>query len=299
MRVVVTGREGQLVRSLVERAAPHPGIEILPLGRPELDLSDTASIGPALARAGGDAIVSAAAYTAVDQAEDEPELAFRVNGEGPGEIARAARAAGVPVIHVSTDYVFPGTGTGAHTEDMATGPLNVYGASKLAGEDAVRASGADHLILRTAWVYSPFGRNFVRTMLGLAQTREEVRVVDDQVGNPTSALDIADAILAVLARTRRGEPWQGGTYHFAGTGETSWAGFAAEILDASRALGGPGARVVPIGSADFPTRARRPANSRLDSSRFSRDFSHGAPCWQESLRPVIARLLDEGTSMRT
>jgi dTDP-4-dehydrorhamnose reductase len=291
MRVVVTGREGQLVRCLVERAAVHPGVEIVPLGRPELDLADPASVGCALERAGGDAIVSAAAYTAVDQAEDEPELAFRVNGESPGQIASAARAAGVPVIHVSTDYVFPGTGNGAHTEDMATGPRNVYGASKLAGEEAVRASGADHLILRTAWVYSPFGRNFVRTMLGLAQTRDEVRVVADQIGNPTSALDISDAILGVLARVRDGDPWQGGTYHFAGTGETSWAGFAEGVFEASRALGGPGARVVPIASAEFPTKASRPRNSRLDSGRFARDFGHCAPAWQESLRPVIARLV--------
>lgn len=291
MRIVVTGREGQVVRSLVERASSNPSIEIIALGRPELDLADVASIAPAIVRARPNVVVSAAAYTAVDKAEDEPELAFRINEEGAGEVARAARMADASVIHLSTDYVFSGDHIAPYSEGMPTEPKSIYGASKLGGERAVADANPRHLIMRTAWVYSPFGDNFVKTMLKLAETRDRLMVVDDQRGNPTSALDIADAVLAVANRWRTGSGEPFGRYHFAGTGETTWCGFAREILATSSDFRGPSAEVKPIASREYPTRVERPRNSRLDSSRFALDFGFRAPPWRESVRTVVHRLL--------
>jgi dTDP-4-dehydrorhamnose reductase len=236
-------------------------------------------------------VVNAAAYTVVDQAEDEPDVAHAVNALSAGEIARAAAGAALPVIQISTDYVFDGTKTSPYVETDATGPKGAYGASKLAGEHGVAAANARHIIMRTAWVYSPFGKNFVRTMLKLAETRDELRVVGDQQGNPTSAHDIADAVLAVTAHIEAGgfDAW--GVFHFAGTGDTHWAGFAEEVFRQSAALGGPSALVTPITTAEYPTKATRPANSRLDCSRSAKVFGHSAPQWPDSLARVIARLL--------
>jgi len=292
MRILVTGVHGQVVQSLVERGMAQ-GHVVLPLGRPHLDLArdDAAAMEAALAVASPDAVVSAAAYTAVDKAEAEPELAFAVNARGAGNLAAAVHALGVPLVHLSTDYVFSGEGTRAWREDDRTGPKGVYGASKLAGEVAVLAACSDSAVLRTSWVYSPFGVNFVKTMLRLAETRYEVGVVADQVGNPTSALDIADGVLAVAANLLA-DPAAGqrGLFHMAGAGETSWAEFAKAIFSASLAHGGPAARVNPITTADYPTPATRPANSRLDCTRLAEVHGVRLPPWQGSLEQVIARL---------
>ncbi|MER8894562.1 dTDP-4-dehydrorhamnose reductase [Mesorhizobium sp. M0676] len=292
MRLVVTGREGQVATSLLEAGQGLAGVEVVAVGRPQLDLARPDTVFEALAAARPEVIVSAAAYTVVDQAEDEPELAFAVNAAGAGKVAEAAARLGVPVIHLSTDYVFDGTKTGAYDEADATAPLGVYGASKLAGEQAVAAASPRHVILRTGWVYSPFGKNFVKTMLRLASDRDEIAVVGDQWGNPTSALDIADAILRAAAILRGHTGFASfGIYHLAGTGETNWSGFARHILDTSRALGGPRAQVRDIATSDYPTKAGRPANSRLSSAKFAATFGWTAPEWQLSTNALVGRLL--------
>ncbi|WP_192384903.1 dTDP-4-dehydrorhamnose reductase [Mesorhizobium silamurunense] len=291
MRLAVTGREGQVAASLIEAAKGGRDVEVVAVGRPALDLARPDTVFSALEAARPDIVVSAAAYTAVDQAEDEKELAFAVNATGAGKVAEAAVGLGVPIIHLSTDYVFDGTKDGAYVETDETAPLGVYGASKLAGEQAVAAANPRHLILRTAWVYSPFGKNFVKTMLRLASDRDEISVVADQWGNPTSALDIADAILHAAARLEADKNFAAfGVYHLAGEGETNWSGFARHILDTSRAFGGPRASVRDITTADYPTKARRPANSRLSSARFKGVFGWTTPEWRESAERVVRRL---------
>ena len=291
MRLVVTGREGQVVSSLLE-AGQLAGVDVIAIGRPQLDLANPDTVIEAIAAARPDVVVSAAAYTAVDQAEDEPDLAFRVNAVGAGKVAQAAARLGVPVIHLSTDYVFDGSASGSYVETDATAPASVYGASKLAGEQAVAAANPRNLILRTAWVYSPFGKNFVKTMLRLAADRDEISVVADQWGNPTSALDIADAILHAAATLHRDKDFAAfGIYHLAGTGEANWSGFARHILDTSRVSGGPSARVRDITTTDYPTKARRPANSRLSSAKFASAFGWSAPDWRLSTEAVVRRVL--------
>ncbi len=291
MRILVTGREGQVAQSLAERAAAHPGVEIVAAGRPELDLAQPDTVRRAILDARPDVVVSAAAYTAVDQAEDEPDAAFAVNAAGAGAVAEAARDCGAPVIHLSTDYVFAGDAAGPYREDDPTGPRSVYGRSKLEGERLVVAGNPRHVVLRTAWVYSPFGKNFVRTMLRLAETRDALSVVADQWGNPTGALDIADAVLHVAARIARPDFVAWDVYHFAGAGEANWSGFAREIFKESAARGGPSATVTDIATSDYPTKAARPANSRLDTTRFEAVFGLAPPPWRESLKPVVRRLV--------
>jgi len=291
VRLVVTGREGQVVSSLLE-AGQLAGVDVIAIGRPQLDLANPDTVIEAIAAARPDVVVSAAAYTAVDQAEDEPDLAFRVNAVGAGKVAQAAARLGVPVIHLSTDYVFDGSASGSYVETDATAPASVYGATKLAGEQAVAAANPRNLILRTAWVYSPFGKNFVKTMLRLAADRDEISVVADQWGNPTSALDIADAILHAAATLHRDKDFAAfGIYHLAGTGEANWSGFARHILDTSRVSGGPSARVRDITTTDYPTKARRPANSRLSSAKFASAFGWSAPDWRLSTEAVVRRVL--------
>jgi dTDP-4-dehydrorhamnose reductase len=289
VKILVTGREGQVAQSLAERYGGH---ELVFAGRPDFDLTDPASIERAVAAVNPELVISAAAYTAVDKAEDEPELAMTVNGEGPGVLARAAARIGASVIHLSTDYVFDGSLDRPWREDDPVAPLGIYGATKLAGEQAIAASGAVHAILRTAWVYSPFGNNFVKTMLRLAETRDALNVVEDQYGCPTSALDLADGIMAVVAAWQA-DPARGANavYHLAGTGETDWAGFARAIFAESAKRGGPTVRVTGIPSSGYPTRAVRPANSRLDCTRLAQVFGYRAPRWEESLATVMDRLL--------
>ncbi|MET0248613.1 MAG: dTDP-4-dehydrorhamnose reductase [Sphingobium sp.] len=291
MRIAVTGQTGQLVTSLIERGAVA-GHEIVALGRPQLDLADPPSVMRALQGTAPDAIVSAAAYTAVDKAESEGDFAYAVNAEGAGAVARAAKALGVPLIHVSTDYVFDGTLDRPYVESDPTGPTGVYGASKLAGEQAVLDTHDNSAVLRVAWVYSPFGANFVKTMLRLASDRNELSVVADQIGNPTSALDIADGILKVATNmVVDSYPEQRGIFHMTAQGEASWAEFAQAIFAASATRGGPSASVRPIGTADYPTPATRPANSRLDCSLIARVHGVTLPDWRGSLDTVVARLV--------
>lgn len=291
MRIAVTGQAGQVVTSLVELGAAA-GHDVIGIGRPQLDLADPASVMRALEAAAPEAIVSAAAYTAVDKAESESDLAYAVNGAGAGAVAQAAKALGVPLIHVSTDYVFDGLADRPYSERDPTGPTGVYGASKLAGEQAVLAVHGDNsAIVRVAWVYSPFGTNFVKTMLRLAGNRDEVSVVADQVGNPTSALEIADGILSIATNmVSNSSPDLRGIFHMTAQGETSWANFAEAIFAASAAQGGPAASVRRIGTADYPTPATRPANSRLDCELIARVHGVVLPDWQASLDTVVARL---------
>lgn len=294
MKALVTGSEGQLVRSMIEKGAGWPEIELLPVGRPEADLEVPGSVARAIESHRPHVVVNAAAFTAVDLAEDEPGRALRMNADAAGEAAAAARLVGAPIIHVSTDYVFSGEGEGAYREDSPTGPIGAYGRSKLAGEEQVRGANPNHLIVRTAWVYSPFGSNFVKSIVKAAEHRDTLTVVDDQRGSPTSALDLAGAILHVLDQWGRGSrTGLGETYHVAGTGETSWCGFAEEIMRRCRELGLPVAQIVPIQTSDWPTLARRPANSVLDCGKFERDFGLRLPEWKNSVGEVVARLAEQ------
>ena len=291
MRIAVTGTAGQVVTSLIERGTAA-GHEVIAIGRPDLDLADPASVVRALEAAQPDAIVSAAAYTAVDKAESESDLAHAVNGAGAGAVAQAAKALGVPLIHISTDYVFDGTLDRPYVESDPTGPTGVYGASKLAGEQAGLATYPENsAVLRVAWVYSPFGGNFVKTMLRLAGDRDDLGVVGDQVGNPTSALAIADGILQVATNmVSDSYPEQRGVFHMTAQGEGSWADFAEAIFAASTKRGGPSASVRHIGTADYPTPATRPANSRLDCARIAKVHGVTLPDWRTSLDEVMDRL---------
>lgn len=297
MRIAVTGRTGQVVQSLLARAEAA-GVAVIPVGRPQLDLAQPNGVEQVLAAAKPDCIINAAAYTAVDKAETEPDLAMRINGEGAGAVAAAAAALGMPLIHISTDYVFDGMAPRPWLETDPTAPLSAYGRAKLAGEDAVMASGADWTILRTAWVYSPYGANFVKTMLRLAESRDEMGVVSDQLGSPTSALDLADAIIAV-ARALVARPKDAvlrGVFHAAGMGEASWADLAETVFAASTALGGPSARVRRIATIDYPTPARRPGNSRLDCGLLAQRHGLRLPPWQESVQSCVATLLAQSRS---
>jgi len=286
--MLVIGRHGQLAQSLAERG----GSDVSLLGRPELDLAVSGSASAALRAARPDLIVNAAAFTAVDLAEADETQAARINADAAGEIAIAARDLGVPLIHISTDYVFDGTATVPLPETAQTAPINAYGRSKLAGEIAVRAVTDDHLILRTSWLVSPFGGNFVRTMVDLGQQRDTLSVVADQYGNPTSALDLADAILAIAAQLQAGDRTGfGQIYHVAGTGIANWFDVAVAVQDELARLGRKSATVTPISTADWPTPARRPAYSALDCSKFARDFGVAMPDWRASLPPIVARLV--------
>jgi len=292
MKVAVTGMGGQVVSSLIARGLD--AVEIVPLGRPVLDLAEPATIERAIRAAHPDVVVSAAAYTAVDKAEIEAERAHAINAIGAGEVARVAHEMLIPVIHLSTDYVFDGTGNAPYVESDPVAPLGVYGRSKLAGERAVMAAHPGAVILRTAWVYSPFGQNFVKTMLGLAETREELGVVADQIGNPTSALDIACAILDVAeALVEHPRATTRGIFHMAAAGEASWADLAEAVFAESAARGGPTARVRRIASRDYPTAAGRPANSRLNCDALARAYGVRLPEWRPAVARVVAQLLDE------
>ncbi|BAT57600.1 dTDP-4-dehydrorhamnose reductase [Variibacter gotjawalensis] len=291
MRIVVTGREGQIVRSLLESAAGWPAVTIVPIGRPDFDLSRPATIRRNIFKAKPDLVVSAAAYTGVDRAESERDLAFAINATGAGKIAAATAEIGIPLIHISTDYVFDGSSSLPYSEEATRLPQNVYGASKLAGELAVTAANPLTIILRTAWVYSPFGANFVKTMLRLAKDHVEVDVVADQWGNPTSAFDIAEGVLRIsdLIASRQFAAY--GAYHLAGAAETNWADFARSVYAISKSRGGPYATVKNITTGQYKTVAARPLNSRLSTEKFARTFGWCPPGFQQSMHRVIDRLV--------
>jgi dTDP-4-dehydrorhamnose reductase len=287
MRILVTGVTGQVGGAL---QVPLQMIgDVVAAGRGALDLSRPDAIAAALDRLAPDLIVNPAAYTAVDRAEDERDAAFRANAEAPGAIARWAAARRIPLVHFSTDYVFDGSGQRPWREDDPTGPLSIYGASKLAGEAAIRAAGGPHLIVRTSWVYAAKGTNFLRTITRLAREREELRIVADQIGAPTTARVIADVVAAVIRENAAALPdafaRAGGLVHVATSGATSWHGFATAIVEGLRARGVKLAveRVVPIRTEDYPVKATRPRNSRLDLTRLAEVFGIVPPLWSEAL----------------
>jgi dTDP-4-dehydrorhamnose reductase len=294
IRIAVTGRQGQVARALTE-AGPALGVETVTLGRPQLDLAVPETVRPALKAAAPDIVVNAAAYTAVDQAEREPEIANSINGIGAGVVAEAARALGLPIIHLSTDYVFDGCKTSAYVEEDFVAPGSVYGASKLAGEQAVTAATDEHVILRTAWVYAPYGKNFVRTMLALAESRDEVRVVADQYGCPTYAPDIANAVIRIARNLLKSpsDPLLRGVFHFAGRGPTNWADFAAAIFAYLTSKGLKKPALTYITSADYPTPAKRPLNSRLNCAKLAHVHGVESPSWRDSLAICLERLMKE------
>jgi len=303
VKILLLGANGQLGRSFVEDGGLAARGELVPASRDGMlwngergEIGDlSASLAPLLDRVRPDVIVNTAAYTAVDRAEQEEALAARVNGEAVGELGAWAATHGALVVHYSTDYVFDGSATVPYPVDAPTGPLGAYGRSKLAGEEALRASGADHLILRTAWVYAPHGHNFLRTMLRLGAEREELRVVADQYGAPTSTALIVRASLALLDRwcdagaTDRRQLQ--GTHHVVASGYTSWHGFASAIFDEAHARGliGRIPKVTPITTAEFPTPARRPAWSVLDNAGL-RHHGIDLPDWHVGLRETMDRL---------
>lgn len=289
MRILVTGKHGQLVSSLAAAAGAAHRIETI--GRPELDLQDPDGTFSAIIEAAPDIVVSAAAFTAVDRAEGAPEEAFKVNAEGAAAAARAAERLGVPIIHISTDYVFDGEKSSPYVETDITNPRSVYGASKLAGEQGVMAATGRHVILRTAWVYSPFGKNFLKTMLSLAEQRSELSVVADQYGNPSYAPDLARGILAIADRMSSPPSNPYGVFHMAGSGETAWAGFATAIFDESRRRGGPFATVKPIPASAYPSPAPRPANSRLDCQKLALTYGVKMPDWVSGVKRCLDQIM--------
>jgi dTDP-4-dehydrorhamnose reductase len=281
MRLLVFGQTGQVARELIARANGH---DITALGRDQADLSNPQACAQMVRNLAPDAVINAAAYTAVDKAEEEEDLARIINGETPGAMAEAAAEQGIPFVHVSTDYVFGGEGENAYVPHDPVAPQNAYGRTKLYGEEAVRAAGGTHVILRTSWVFSAYGNNFVKTMLRLGASRDELTIVSDQIGGPTAASDIADALLAIAPKLDQGQ--SGGTYHFTGAPYVSWADFARAIF----AGAGLGTKVIDIPTTSYPTPAKRPLNSRLDCTAITDDFGIAVPDWHASLEAVLREL---------
>lgn len=287
-RILITGSNGQLGFELERSLAPVA--DVIAASRDRLDLSQPTSIRQVVQEVKPDIIVSAGAYTAVDKAESEPELAIAVNGTGAGVLAEEAQQLGIPLIHVSTDYVFDGESSRPYLETDPTHPLGVYGQSKLAGEEAIRKAGGHFIILRTAWVYGVGGKsNFVKTMLRLGAEREEIRVVSDQVGSPTWTGDLASAIAQFISQM---SPDLAGTYHYTNSGVASWYDFAVAIFEEARLLGFPlkVERVVPIATVQYPTPARRPAYSVLSCAKITAALGTYPPHWRQALRKMLQEL---------
>lgn len=295
MNILLTGKDGQLGAEL--RRALAPLGEVTAAGRADCDLADADAVRALVRRARPDVVVNAAAYTAVDRAESERDLAWAVNAAAPGVLGEEAARLGALVVHYSTDYVFDGAKEGAYTEDDLPAPLNAYGAGKLAGERALAAATPRHLILRTSWVLGVHGGNFAKTMLRLARERDSLRVVADQYGAPTPAALLADVTAHLVRQYARegGEHFPYGTYHLTSSGVTSWHGYARHVLAAALAAGHALAttpdRVLPVATADYPAPARRPANSRLDTTRLRQTFGFVLPSWKDGVDGVLAHLL--------
>lgn len=285
--VLVTGGSGQVGQALA-RLAPQ-GVELVMPTRAEMDLSDPASVEAFFATRDWSAVISSGAYTAVDKAEGDVAAAWAANAVGPAALAAASVKAGIPILHLSTDYVFDGSGSGFYAEDAPVAPIGVYGASKEGGEQAVRTANPQHIILRTAWVVSPFGNNFVKTMLRLGADRPELRVVGDQYGCPTSALDIAQTLLTLL--TAENPAW--GTYHFVNAGEANWHTLACAVFDRAATHGRPRPKVDAITTADYPTPAKRPANSRLSTTKLTQNFGIEPRPWGDAIDAIVDELVGE------
>lgn len=300
LRMLVTGRNGQVTSSLQEHATTDHDVDIVVAARPDFDLRDRHSVLEFIRATKPDIIVNTAAYTAVDHAEDNESEARGVNAEGPRYLAEASAALSIPIIQLSTDYVFDGKRGTPYSETDIPSPKSVYGTTKLEGESAVAETNPQHIILRTSWVFSPYGGNFVKTMLRLAQDRAEINVVADQFGSPTSAADIARVIVAIARHlSRDGSTGRFGTYHLTGSGYTTWAGLAECVFEQSALQGGPTAKINSITTAQYPTRAQRPTDSRLNCEKLQRAFGIIIPPWQESVSEVVRRILVDGKLART
>ena len=296
MKILLLGKNGQVGWQLQRALAPLG--EIVALERKDAggDLADPQGLAAAVRAAKPQVIVNAAAYTAVDKAESEPQLARLINTEAPAALAREAAASGALLVHDSTDYVFDGSGSAPWQESDATGPLNVYGATKLAGEQAIAASGCAHLTFRTSWVYAAHGDNFIKTMLRLAATRERLTVIDDQKGAPTGAELIADVTAHAISQTLQ-QPAKAGLYHLTAAGEASWFDYAQYVLALARQARPQGVKtaasgVQPIASSQYPAAARRPLNSRLDTRRLQAAFGLQMPPWQQGVTRVLREILE-------
>lgn len=291
--ILVTGGRGMLAHDLIPRLGNQ--FRVIPVDLPELDITDPAAVRGTVGELHPDGIINCAAYTAVDKAESEAELAFKVNRDGAGVLAGACSAVGIPLIHISTDFIFDGSSTRPYREDDPAGPLSVYGRSKWEGEEAVRSQLDRHVIVRTAWLFGSTGNNFVKTVIRLAREREELRMIDDQTGCPTWTGHLADALVTVAENaltSDAGDVW--GTYHFCGAGQTTWYGFTRKIIE----LASPHEtfrvkRLLPIPTSEYPTPATRPPWSVLDTSKISRTFGVSSPAWQEGLAGVIEDLYHE------
>ncbi|AZF29794.1 dTDP-4-dehydrorhamnose reductase [Pseudomonas sp. R4-35-07] len=286
MKILITGQHGQVSQELQQRLQ---GLgELIVLGRDQLDLAHAEQIRQQVRAHRPSLIINAAAHTAVDQAESEPEAAFAINAIAPGILAEEAKALGIPLIHYSTDYVFDGSKPAPYTESDSPNPLGVYGQSKLAGEQAIAAVGGEYLILRTSWVYSSHGKNFLLTMQRLLQEKPQMRIVADQIGAPTWAGTIANSTRALIERWQAGNAGDWGVYHLTAQGETSWFGFAEAIGQALRAAGKACAELEAIPSSAYPTPAKRPLNSRLDCSRLQQQWQVSQPQWRDALHECLA-----------
>ncbi|MGY4637731.1 dTDP-4-dehydrorhamnose reductase [Pseudomonas sp. TE24901] len=287
MKILITGQHGQVSRELQQRLQ---GLgELIVLGRDQLDLADAEQIRQHVRAQRPGLIINAAAHTAVDLAESEPDAAFAINAIAPGVLAEEAKALGIPLIHYSTDYVFDGSKPAPYTEADTPNPLGVYGQSKLAGEQAIAAVGGEYLILRTSWVYANHGKNFLLTMQRLLPEKPQMRIVADQIGAPTWAGSIADSTRALIERWQAGQPGDWGIYHLTAQGETSWFGFAQAIGEHLKAQGKACAELEAIPSSAYPTPAKRPLNSRLDCSRLQQQWQVSQPLWQDALRECLAQ----------
>jgi len=287
MKILITGQHGQVSQALQQRLPPLG--QLIVLGREQLDLTNVDQIRQQVRAHRPGLIINAAAHTAVDQAESEPEVAFAINAIAPGILAEEAKALGAPLIHYSTDYVFDGSKPAPYTEADTPNPLGVYGQSKLAGEQAIAAVGGEHLILRTSWVYSNHGKNFLLTMQRLLQEKPQMRIVADQIGAPTWAGTIADSTRALIEHWQAGAAGAWGVYHLTAQGETSWFGFAQAIGEHLRATGKACAELEAIPSSAYPTPAKRPLNSRLDCSRLQQQWHVAQPHWLDALHECLAQ----------
>ncbi len=291
MRILIAGWHGQIARAIAQLAPSAPEISSLALGRPAMDLCRPPSIRRALLENNPDIVINTAAYTDVERAESEPEKVFELNRDGAEAFAELTAKSNIPIIHLSTDHIFDGRKGRPYVEDDPPAPLNIYGQSKLESERAV-AANPQHIVLRTAWVYSPFNRNFVKSMLKLAEVQEEIEVVNDRWGSPTYAIHLAEIILKIAIQINRNKNqncW--GFYNAAGKGGTSWFEFAQKIFEFSEQLGGPTARIKPVESSKFPRLAARPRDSRLDCTRLESEFGQQLPEWSEGVEACIRALL--------
>ena len=291
MRMIIIGAQGQ-VGSELARRAPGLGHQALAWDQAELDITDAAAVDQALNASGAEVVINAAAYTAVDKAEQEPEPAFAVNRDGPAHLAAACCRLHIPLLHISTDYVYDGRKPGPYREDDPVAPLGIYGVSKQAGDDAVRRLLPRHLILRVSWVFGSYGQNFVKTILRLAREREELRIVADQRGCPTYAGDIADTLLELAGRSAEIDAQQAwGVYHYCGAPATTWHGFAEAIVEEARHHEALRVRTItPIATTDYPTPAARPANSVLECAKLDARFGLQPRSWREGLKTMLASL---------